>query len=141
MKTQVVFVFLFIFLSGLFYAFAPVSFAEEDSDTFMLGEAQSIKNVLFCQDKNEALYIALREVEFFTAKKPIEEFKTEMDTFALACGVGKGIFVPLKIIHTYIGYYGDEMEPLEWNIVESKVGVNFKSVVYLFIPSILLSAH
>ena len=137
MKTR----FFFSFLFGSFLAFAPVSFAEEDSSVFVLGEPQFIQNVLFCKDKDEARYVALREVEFFTAKKQIKEFYAEMDTFALACGVGKGLFTPLKVIHTYIGYYGGKMEPLEWNIVEARVVANFKTTVFLFIPSISLSTH
>lgn len=141
MKTRFVSSFLFVFLFGSFLAFAPVSFAKEDSGGIVLGEAQPIQNVLFCQDKDEALYVALREAEFFTAKKPVQEFYTEIDTYALACGVGGGLFIPLKIIHTYIGYYGGESRPRELNIVETAVGVNFKSLVYLFIPSVSLAAH
>lgn len=140
MKTRAVFSF-FLLIFGLLCSFAAVSFAREGSGGIVLGDAQPIQNVLVCQDKDEALYVALREVEFFTAKKPVEEFYTEIDKYALACGVRDGLFMPLEIIHTYIGYYGGESRPNEVNIVETAVGVNFKSRVYLFIPSMSFAAH
>ena len=129
------------FLFGLFFLCTVVSFAGKDSSLFEFDKPEQIRNVLLCNDENEALYIALREVEFFTAKKPVQEFYEEMDKYSLSCGVARGTFILSKIIHTYIGYNGDKTEPLEWNIVEATNGKksHFGTTIFLFIPTLYLS--
>lgn len=131
----------FVFLFGSFCALTPLSFAEGDEEGNMmtLGKSYRIENVIFCEDKDAALLLAQREVEFLKAKKSLKEFYEEIstDTVISECGTIKSIFILSKVIHSYIGYNkSDTMEPLAWCIVEVTGNIpGLKKTLYLFIQS------
>lgn len=118
---------------------ASLSFAEEDSRAMTLGNSYRIENVIFCEKKDTALYLAEQEAAFLKANKPLKEFYDEIrgDALMSECGIIKSIFVLLRIVHSYVGYNSNDlMEPLAWSIVEVTGDVpGLEKKLYLFIPS------
>ncbi|MBI2046023.1 MAG: hypothetical protein HYT28_01200 [Parcubacteria group bacterium] len=142
MKTRFVVSLIFAFLFSSFFSFAMSAFAEEDTKTIIFGKPQIITNVRICKDEGEALYIAKIEVEFFMAKKSKDAFKKEIGKYILACGVvGEGLFIPLKSIYEYVGYDGENGEPLKWSIVEAATEAHSGGTFFLFIRTSLLFTY
>lgn len=141
MNTRLIFSLFFLLIFGLLCAVAPLSSAGEDEEGNMmtLGKSYRIENAIFCEDKNAALLLAQREVEFLKAKKSLKEFYDEIstDTVISECGTVKSIFILLEVVHSYMGYNtNDTMEPLAWCIVEAIGDVpGHTKKLYLFIPS------
>lgn len=120
-------------------AVVPISFAEEGPGAMTFGKPYRIENVIFCEKKDTALYLAEQEVSFLEAKRPLKEFYDELraDVRMSECGMVKSIFVLLRIVHSYVGYNSsDSMQPLKWSIVEVAGDIpGLEKKLYLFIPS------
>jgi hypothetical protein len=121
------------------FCLPTVSLATEDSNAMIFGKPYVIRTVLTCEDKDEALYIAQREIEFFKENKPREEFYTEMDKYNLACEViEEAVFILLESIHKYIGYNSETTESLEWSIIKAQ---NTDKTYFLFLPTSYLFTY